>query len=61
MKKIKSILVAATIMLSLVACQDVKNVDWTAHALDIASSSVEANSVGFGRHCYDASFYMDIS
>lgn len=41
MKKIKSILVAATIMLSLVACQDVKNVDWTAHALDIASCQLK--------------------
>lgn len=37
MKKIKSILIAATIILGLVACQETKRIGWTAHALDIAS------------------------
>ena len=45
MKKIKSVLVITTAMLGLVACQETKTVDWTTHALDVASCQLKQSAL----------------
>ena len=41
MKKIKSLLMAATAVLGLTACQETRNENWTTHALDVASCQLK--------------------
>lgn len=45
MKKIKTVLAATTVVLGLVACQETKTMDWTTHALDVASCQLKQTAM----------------